>query len=488
MSIMNKKFSRGLFFLLFVQCLSIFCSAQNIEINISLASQNPSEINIKGKFSQSSTERNLLFLLNRADSDNLGARISGVELFDANDRKIGYRKIADGSFVAEKIFDSFSYRIKTEIPTNVLSIAHISWTSGDKGVLRLEDLLPIFETKYKAKVSINFPPNWKIATTEKSSNRNTFEIRNAESATFIIGKNWNEQTFSVSGANIKVILDEKWKLEKSTIEKIVREILLKYESLFGAIPQKNLQIVNFNFPKDVGFDRWRAETFGENILIMSAPTVFESQMRQRFQEQLRHELFHLWMPNDLALDGNYSWFYEGFAQYSALKSGVELNQISFDDFLNTLEQSYNLANRRSQPISLIEASKNRWLGENSSVYAKGLAIAFLFDVALLRQSSGKRNLFFLLKQIYEKHKKPNKQEDGNAAILSLSANYKELSPIVEDYVKGAKKLDFEKYLQQTGIEILPSGANIKLRTKNKPTRGEKDFLNKLGYNNWRKIL
>jgi predicted metalloprotease with PDZ domain len=194
------------------------------------------------------------------------------------------------------------------------------------------------------------------------------------------------------------------------------------------------------------------------------------------------------MPNDLALEGNYSWFYEGFAQYAALKIGVELNQISFGDFLNTIEQSYNFGNRRSQPISLIEASKNRWLGENSSVYAKGLAIAFLFDVALLKHSGGKRDLIFLLKQIYEKHKKPNKSEDGNAAILNLSANHKELSPIIEDYVRGAEKLDFEKYLQQTGIEILPNGANLKLQTKNKLTRGEKDFLNKLGYNNWRKIL
>lgn len=488
MSIMNKKFSGSLFFWLFVQFFPLFCFSQNLEINLFLNSQNPSEINVEGKFLQSSTEKNLLFLLSRADSDNLGARISDVELFDANNQKISYRKIADGSFVAERNFDSFSYRVNAAIPQNVLSIAHISWISGDKGVLRTEDLLPVFETKYQTNVSIILPQNWKIATSEKVSNQNSFKIKNFENAVFIVGKNWNEQNFSVSNSNIKVILDDKWKLEKSAVEKIVREILLKYENFFGAIPQKNLQIVNFNFPKDVGFERWRAETFSENILIMSSPPTFESQMRQRFQEQLRHELFHLWMPNNLALDGDYAWFYEGFAQYAALKIGVELNQISFGDFLNTIEQSYNLGNRRSQPISLIEASKNRWLGENSSVYAKGLAIAFLFDVALLKQSGGKRDLIFLLKQIYEKHKNPNKIEDGNAAILNLSANYEELSPIIEDYVKGAKKLDFEKPLQQTGIEILPNGSNIKLQTKVKLTRGEKDFLNKLGYNNWRKIL
>lgn len=475
-------------FLVFVQALSLICFARNLEINLSVNSQNPSEINVAGRFLQPSAEKNLLFLLSRADSENLGARISGVELFDANDQKINHRKIADGSFVAEKVFESFSYKVNADVPPNVLSIAHISWISGDKGILRLEDLMPIFETKYAANVLVKFPPNWKIATTEKNINQNSFEVKNFENAVFIVGESWNEQSFAVSNSNVKVVLDDKWKIEKPTVEKIIREILLKYESYFGAIPQKNLLIVNFNFPKNVGFERWRAETFGGNVLIMSAPTVFESQLKQRFQEQLRHEIFHFWMPNDLALEGNYAWFYEGFAQYAALKIGVELNQISFNDFLNTLEQAYNLANRRSQPISLIEASKNRWLGENSSVYAKGLAIAFLFDVALLKQSGGKRDLFILLKQIYEKHKKPSKTEDGNRAILSSAANYRELSPIIDDYVTGAKKLDFDNYLQQTGIEISPDGANIKLRTKADLTRGEKDFLNKLGYNNWRKIL
>jgi predicted metalloprotease with PDZ domain len=285
-----------------------------------------------------------------------------------------------------------------------------------------------------------------------------------------------------------LVLDNQWKIEDAVAEKIISDILLKYEDYFGAIPEKSLNIVNFRFPKDVGFERWRAETFGGNILIMSAPTTFESQMRQRFQEQLRHELFHLWMPNNLTLTGDYAGFYEGFAQYTALRAGVELNQISFRDFLNTLEQSYNLANRRSQPISLIEASKNRWLSENSSVYAKGLAVAFLLDTALLKQSGGKKDLIFLLGEIYKKHKKPNKQENGNTAILKFFESYPSLSPIIKEYVEGAEKLNFGKYLPQTGIEIQPAGRNIKLRVKDDLSGREKDFLDKLGYNNWRKFL
>ena len=403
-------------------------------------------------------------------------------------QKINYKKIAEGSFVAEKTFNSFSYRINASVPANVFSTAHISWVSGQKGILRLNDLLPVFETKYKTNISLEFPADWKISTVENSTSQNNYSIEKNENAVFVIGKGWSGQTFRVSDANVKLILDDQWKIEKSVVEKIIKDILLKYENYFGAIPEKNLHIINFKFPKDADFDRWRGETNGANVIIMSAPTTFESRQRQRMQEQLRHELFHLWMPNNLALSGDYGWFYEGFAQYSALKLGVELNQISFNDFLNTIEQSYNLGNRRSQPISLIEASKNRWLGENSSVYAKGLAVAFLFDIALLRQSGGKRDLISVLRQIYDKHKKPNKTEDGNAAILRFFESYKELSPIIKDYVRGAEKLNFERYLQQTGIEILPVGTNIKLKVKDGLSGREKDFLDKLGYNNWRKFL
>lgn len=471
-----------------LQILSLFCFAQSLKVNIEVSEIRQSEINIKGKFSDETTEKNLLFMLSYADSDNLGTRVEAVELFDENEQRINYKKIAEGTFIAEKPFNSFSYRINAAIPANVLSVAHITWISDQKGILRINDLLPIFETEYRTNVSVKLPADWQISTAESVTHLNNYFIQRNETTAFVIGKGWKSRTFKVSGSIVTIVLDDQWKIGDAVAERIISDILLKYENYFGAIPEKKLHIVNFRFPKDVGFERWRAETFGGNILIMSAPTTFESQMRQRFQEQLRHELFHLWMPNDLALTGDYAWFYEGFAHYTALKTGIELNQISFRDFLNTLEQSNNLAVRRSQPISLIEASKNRWLDENSSVYAKGLAVAFLFDIELLKQSVGKRDLIFLLGKIYKKHKKPNKPEDGNAAILKFFEDYRELSPIIQAYVKSAEKLNLEKFLTQTGIEVKPEGMNIKLSVKDKLSGREKDFLDKLGYNNWRKFL
>jgi len=42
-----------------------------------------------------------------------------------------------------------------------------------------------------------------------------------------------------------------------------------------------------------------------------------------------------------------------------------------------------------QRMSLIEASKNRWGGANTQVYARGMLVAFLCDLALLETSKGK---------------------------------------------------------------------------------------------------
>ncbi len=488
MSIMKKKFSHGLMFFCLFQMLSLFIVAQNLDVKIRQSPNNPSELTIEGRLSEETETKDLLFLLSYADSDNLGSRIKNLQLSGNNSETINYKKIADGSFIAEKTFDSFSYQVDVSVPANILSTAHISWISGDKGILRLNDLLPVFETNYKTNVSIELSDKWKISTVEQKNELNKFAVKKNENAVFVIGKSWNEQNFSVSGTNVNLILDDQWTIDKNIVAKIVKDILLEYERYFGAIPQKNIEIVNFKFPVDVGFERWRAETSGSNIIMMTAPPTFASQLRQRFQEQLRHEMFHFWMPNNLNLSGNYAWFYEGVAQYTALRSGVELNQISFNDFLNTLEQANDLAGRRSQPISLIEASKNRWINENSSVYAKGLAVAFLMDVALLKQSGGKQNLISVLRRIYDKHKFPNQPDDGNTAILAVLEKYKELLPVVNAYIKGVEKLNFEKYLAQTGIEISNAGTKNNLRVKQNLSGREKDFLNKLGYNNWRKII
>ena len=196
------------------------------------------------------------------------------------------------------------------------------------------------------------------------------------------------------------------------------------------------------------------------------------------------------MPNGLSLSGNYDWFYEGFTIYHALRTGVELNQIRFEDYLNTLGRAFEMAQvlTESQQISLIEAADRRWSGTSNLVYAKGLIVAFLCDVALLRESKGKRNLKDVFRQVFQNHGRKNEIQDGNSAITGILKSFPELDSIVQNYIEGKSKIDWQNELTAIGLEQEKDGFKTLLKVTEKPNSRQKDLLDKLGYNQWRKLL
>jgi predicted metalloprotease with PDZ domain len=462
MSTSLKKFS--LVPAVFLLNLFFFFSsqAQDLEARIKILSFNPPTAVVSGKFLNG--KRSDSFLQTYADAKNLDARIENP-MFSNSD---------------------FSYRIKLSVPENLTAAAHVSWLWETHGLLMLNDLLPQFPQKASAKIIFELPADWRISTNEKVIGSKAFSVENIETAVFLIGKNWRENKISVDKTVVDFAVSGDWEFTDAEAAKMTGEILTEYQKIFGEIPTQRISVFLLPFPKNAGFDRWRAETRGSNVTILSSPTIFKNQSAQRLHEQLRHELFHLWIPNGVNLSGDYAWFYEGFAHYAGLRIGVELNRISFNDFLSTLNQAVFLIERRSQSLSLIEASKNRWNGENSSVYAKGLAVAFLIDVALLRSGSG--DVLKIFREIFQKHRLPKSAEDGNTAVLNALESNKELIPIIKNYIRSTEKINWETDLQASGIEVIRPNSGTQLKIKEKAKGREKDLLNKLGYNNWRKLL
>ncbi|HSK72341.1 MAG TPA: M1 family aminopeptidase [Pyrinomonadaceae bacterium] len=454
-SLVPTIFLLNLFFFLSAQ-------AQDIEAQIKFLSLKPPTAVVSGKFLNG--KRSNSFLQTYADAENLDARIENPEFSETD----------------------FSYRIKLSVPKNLSAAAHVSWLAETHGLIMLNDLLPQFSQKTSAKIIFELPADWRISTNEKEIRDKIFSVENIETAVFLIGKGWRENQISVDKTAIDFAVSGNWEFTDAEATKMSAEILAEYLKIFGEIPTQKINVFLLPFPQNAGFDRWRAETRGANVTILSSPTTFKHQSAQRLHEQLRHEIFHLWIPNGVNLSGDYAWFYEGFTHYAALRVGVELNRISFNDFLNTLNQAVFLTERRSQPLSLIEASKNRWNGENSSVYAKGLAVAFLIDVALLRSGSG--DILKVFREVFQKHRLSKNAENGNAAVLNILKSNKELIPIIENYIRGAEKINWETDLQASGIEVIRENSGTQLKIKEKAKGREGDLLNKLGYNNWRKLL
>jgi len=63
----------------------------------------------------------------------------------------------------------------------------------------------------------------------------------------------------------------------------------------------------------------------------------------------------------------------------------------------------------------------------------------------------------------------------------------ELRPIIEKYIKGSENIVWQTDLEWFGIESAEENFQTKLKVKAKLNNRQKDLLDKLGYNNWRKL-
>jgi predicted metalloprotease with PDZ domain len=494
MSTTNKNFSLLLIILLEVFLFVFASSAQEIEANIKIKSS-LTVAGVEGRFLRAiarQSDKHWWFVGSAAGAENLGARVSDLNLKDKNGGAVVLKKFIDGEYLAGTEANAWSYQINLNPSPNIPAMAHVSWISDEQGILMLDDLLPQFKAvnnqPISAKIKFELPPEWKVISSEKRLDENSFFVSNIEKAIFLVGKNWRERKISIDKTSLNFAASGEWNFSDEEAIKMAVDIFGEYRKLFGEAPTEKAQISLVHFPKQTPFGRWEAETRGANLTVLSSDMPFKALSLQRLHEQLRHELFHLWIPNNLALTGNYDWFYEGFAVYESLKTGLQTNQIRFEDFLATLFEAYNIDNRQTPKVSLIEASKNRWNGLSAQVYSRGMIAAFLCDIALLRASKGKLAISDVFREIYNKHRVPNKPQDGNEAILKILENYRELNLITEKYIKGAEKIDWQTNLESAGIEAAVVNSFTKLTVKTKLDNRQKDLLDKLGYNNWRKIV
>jgi hypothetical protein len=446
---------------------------------------------VKGSSPVSS--RNLSFLGSIGGIGNLGTRVVDLQLFDASQKPVSYKKLIDGEFLAEEDFTLWSYGIDLTPPKNRSAAAHVSWLSDDVGILMAADLLP--RRAASRPLMVNLVPaadarsgvQMPVYTAEKNLKDNIFELENVDDAIFFLGKGWRSGKASKNQGSPRLLISGDWNFTDAEASEVVGEIYLEYKKIFGSEPPTDVLVSIAKFPNQTAPGEWQAETRGRNVTIISSDMPFKSQSVQRLHEQLRHELLHLWIPNMLNLSGNYDWFYEGFALYESLKLAVKLNRIRFEDFLDTLSRAHTIDSAGSQRTSLVQMSANRFSGANTQVYARGMLVAFLCDLALLEQSKGKKSVEDILRELFARHRKPAASADGNSAVLALLKSNPSLLPVVENYIEGSRNLEWTSQLDGAGIEDSDTGPLTSLRVKEKLNGRQKALLDKLGYNNWRKL-
>jgi hypothetical protein len=475
---MSKHFAALLFCLTLALQISAQGSARSIEAVISLRSVSPPVAEIKGHFHDLANRRNVAFLNQYHGFADLGDRISDLKLEDASGQTVAFRRFAPGEYVADSDLYSFSYQIDLKTSGPMARSGHVSWLGKDAGLLFLRDLLPLNTGKgpRAGTITIELPDGW-----TSSKDISTLDLSDTDDGVIAIGRNVRTNTAKVRAVTLKTFISRDWRFTDQQVTAFASEITTEYSELFGDPPFADAEINILPFPAGASAGNWEADTSGNTVAIVSSDMPFQTQSVQRLHEQLRHEIFHLWFPNGVALTGRYDWFYEGFALYQSLKTGVKLNRLRFEDFLDTLGRATTIDSMMTENRSLIDASQRRSSGNDTVIYARGMLAAFATDLELMKRSSGREDVSTLLRELFQTYKRGSVPVEANRVILQMIDD-----PLVTSYI-GGSALNWNAVLRPFGIEALVDRSVTTLRVTSKPSSSQKKMLDRLGYNNWRKL-
>ena len=146
-----------------------------------------------------------------------------------------------------------------------------------------------------------------------------------------------------------------WAFSETDVLDLSRKVLKAHHETFGGSPARTATFILFPFPIAVSATQWSAETRGTTVTLLSGKLPSKVAALAQLSTPVTHEFFHLWVPNGLALRGDYDWFYEGFTIYQASQTAVKLGLLTFSEFLSSIARAFD-SSKNDADLSLIEAS------------------------------------------------------------------------------------------------------------------------------------
>ena len=406
-------------------------------MKISVAS--PAELRIRVKSLTPGTEWS--FPNAYAGVLGIAERVEDFQAFGPTGENLGARKIATGEFRSQPGTTSINYVVKLRPPT-AADVSHVSWISGESGLLMLADLLP--ERLPGVMVEVSLPADWMCGTAAPLDSLGRYYVSQPEKAVFFVGRSLRTQSKSVSGLSLLAVIDGQWAFKDEVVAKAAGKVLEKYLAVTGFSLPKTSVVMLAPLPVATGSVKWRAETRGSTVVLLMDPAAAVKNWPGQLGIIFTHELLHLWVPNSLRLTGDYDWFFEGFTLYTALVTALDLKLIDFDEYVDTLTRVYDSYLSRADDLSLIDASERRWTTSNATVYDKGMLVAFLYDLAIRRESTGRTRLLNLYRELF----RPQVFEpaDGNDAIIQLLSSTPAGADLANNYIKGQRQLELKQLL------------------------------------------
>jgi hypothetical protein len=442
---------------------------QSVTIKLSL----PGKVQIEA---QSSTPANSWSFRNTyAGILGIAERIEDFRAITASDQDAGGKKIATGEFRSDQPASKITYRVNVSKPT-AADVSHVSWIGGDYGLLMLADLLPQDFTS----VSIRFelPGGWGVDGAN-SADADLHQVVAPERAIFLIGRSFHKAQGSVDNIPVTTLVGGSWRFKERDALSSATKVMKSYRELTGYTLPGGVLIMIAPLPVKVENIKWRAETRGATVVLLIDPAANFKNWAGLLGVIFTHELLHLWVPNQLKLEGDYDWFFEGFTLYTALQTALKLKIIDFKEYLDTLARVYDSYLSYADDLSLIEASERRWTTPGSLVYDKGMLVAFLYDLKIRKESGGKATLADRYRELFSGRVAAN--ASGNEAIIALLDSPPAMNGFARGYVETRAKLELEQVLPSYGLTLNSSGKQSQLSVTPNLNAEQKELLRSLAF-------
>src|SRR5215203_4063182 len=456
-------------------------AAQALDVKIKVEPGSPPRVRVEGRRAEAAGAWSIRNFYGSAAG--LAERVENFKLFGENGAAVAVKKLAPGEFSATVPASRFAYDFKLDPPAFVSDTSHVSWLTADRGLLMLADLLPV--PLKSAKVELSIPAGWQVSTGEARNAAGVFEVADAERAVFAVGRGFKERRGRAGALTFTLVTAGDWAFTEEEAADSAAEILKIHQETAGGSPRQSPTVVLLPLPQTgAAGNLWSAETRGATVVLVSGRLPSKLAAKAQLDGALTHELFHLWVPNGLALEGEYDWFYEGFTNYVALRTGMRRGQLTFYDYLNALGNAFDgyLRGRGTREVSLIEASQRRFAGGGALVYQKGLLVAFLYDLTLVRQTGGKNSLADVYRELSRRHARGNAPADGNRTVVQILSSTGSMRPFVERYVEGSTELTLPSLIEPFGLRVEPGGARTHIGVSESLDSAQRELLRKLGYN------
>jgi len=483
-------------------------TAQEVKVTIRVLPESSGRVVIEGSCAPTAVWS---FRDSYAGVLNLGSRVEGLRLFDAVGTEIPGRKIAPGQFQSAKPASKFRYEITLAPPVRGADGARVSWLNGDRGLLMLGDLLPTFspgipdsiggekatdkDAATHVSLRLSLPQGWVAHANEQQNPGGEFEVADADSAVFAVGNHLRISRTTTSGMTLTLVAAGEWAFTDSEALDLAGKSFKAHRDVFGGAPYRQATLILFPFPQSGAPDKWSAETRGSSVTLLIGKLPSRIAALARLSVPLTHEFLHFWVPNGLALTGDYDWFYEGFTIYQAARTSVRLDLLTFPEFLNALSRAYDAytVGLDRDRWSLVEASRRRWTSGESSVYSKSMVIAFLYDLNVRSQSRSKRSLDDVYRNIFRAYRIPEAKagagtsiagqgSDGNEVAIKALDSYSGVKDFGRLFIRNVVTINLQEQLAHFGLKVETIGLRTYISVSETLNRQQRDLLHELGYN------